>query len=180
MFMMQKHMTFSSMPLYVHKTTCFGLLSNSELLTELALICILYIMPISVSPHVGEDPLSDSECDLDSVAGVLKLYFRGLEPPLFPYESYLELLECVRKSPLDPVLFVCRYRSSCCCYFLYLILLLLFSSRNFSHLNSTSLSDIYWYRSRSQLCRQISNLALWEQLLAAHYHKWRWSKSYKY
>lgn len=47
----------------------------------------------------GEDPLSDSECDLDSVAGVLKLYFRGLEPPLFPYESYGPLLECVRKKP---------------------------------------------------------------------------------
>ncbi|XP_062247162.1 SLIT-ROBO Rho GTPase-activating protein 3 isoform X3 [Platichthys flesus] len=44
----------------------------------------------------GEDPLSDSECDLDSVAGVLKLYFRGLEPPLFPYGSYLQLLECVQ------------------------------------------------------------------------------------
>ncbi|XP_032375670.1 SLIT-ROBO Rho GTPase-activating protein 3 isoform X1 [Etheostoma spectabile] len=42
----------------------------------------------------GEDPLSDSECDLDSVAGVLKLYFRGLEPPLFPYDSYSQLLEC--------------------------------------------------------------------------------------
>ncbi|XP_037628816.1 SLIT-ROBO Rho GTPase-activating protein 3 isoform X2 [Sebastes umbrosus] len=42
----------------------------------------------------GEDPLSDSECDLDSVAGVLKLYFRGLEPPLFPYDSYAQLLEC--------------------------------------------------------------------------------------
>ncbi|XP_017266879.1 SLIT-ROBO Rho GTPase-activating protein 3 isoform X2 [Kryptolebias marmoratus] len=44
----------------------------------------------------GEDPLSDSECDLDSVAGVLKLYFRGLEPPLFPYESYAQLLESVQ------------------------------------------------------------------------------------
>uniref|UniRef100_A0A3Q3JT03 SLIT-ROBO Rho GTPase activating protein 3 n=1 Tax=Monopterus albus TaxID=43700 RepID=A0A3Q3JT03_MONAL len=44
----------------------------------------------------GEDPLSDSECDLDSVAGVLKLYFRGLEPPLFPYNSYTQLLECVQ------------------------------------------------------------------------------------
>ncbi|XP_069383079.1 SLIT-ROBO Rho GTPase-activating protein 3 isoform X2 [Paralichthys olivaceus] len=44
----------------------------------------------------GEDPLSDSECDLDSVAGVLKLYFRGLEPPLFPYDSYAQLLECVQ------------------------------------------------------------------------------------
>lgn len=47
----------------------------------------------------GDDPLSDSECDLDSVAGVLKLYFRGLEPPLFPYDSYPQLLECVRKIP---------------------------------------------------------------------------------
>ncbi|XP_054464927.1 rho GTPase-activating protein 4 isoform X2 [Anoplopoma fimbria] len=44
----------------------------------------------------GEDPLSDSECDLDSVAGVLKLYFRGLEPPLFPYDCYSQLLECVQ------------------------------------------------------------------------------------
>ncbi|CAL1605372.1 unnamed protein product [Knipowitschia caucasica] len=44
----------------------------------------------------GEDPLSDSECDLDSVAGVLKLYFRGLEPPLFPYDSYNQLLDCVQ------------------------------------------------------------------------------------
>uniref|UniRef100_A0A3Q3X6X6 Rho GTPase activating protein 4a n=1 Tax=Mola mola TaxID=94237 RepID=A0A3Q3X6X6_MOLML len=44
----------------------------------------------------GDDPLSNNECDLDSVAGVLKLYFRGLEPPLFPYDSYLQLLECVQ------------------------------------------------------------------------------------
>uniref|UniRef100_A0A8C6TTP4 Rho GTPase activating protein 4 n=1 Tax=Neogobius melanostomus TaxID=47308 RepID=A0A8C6TTP4_9GOBI len=44
----------------------------------------------------GDDPLSDSECDLDSVAGVLKLYFRGLEPPLFPYDCYNQLLECVQ------------------------------------------------------------------------------------
>lgn len=48
---------------------------------------------------LGEDPLSDSECDLDSVAGVLKLYFRGLEPPLFPYDSYSQLLDCGRKNP---------------------------------------------------------------------------------
>lgn len=50
---------------------------------------------------VGDDPLSNNECDLDSVAGVLKLYFRGLEPPLFPYDSYLQLLECVRKTPFN-------------------------------------------------------------------------------
>uniref|UniRef100_A0A665X7H8 Rho GTPase-activating protein 4-like n=1 Tax=Echeneis naucrates TaxID=173247 RepID=A0A665X7H8_ECHNA len=57
----------------------------------------------------GEDPLSDSECDLDSVAGVLKLYFRGLEPPLFPYDSYSQLLECVRKSPPLPSLSLTYY-----------------------------------------------------------------------
>lgn len=54
-------------------------------------------LPCLCDPPAGEDPLSDSECDLDSVAGVLKLYFRGLEPPLFPYDSYSQLLECVRK-----------------------------------------------------------------------------------
>lgn len=53
---------------------------------------------VCVRVCAGEDPLSDSECDLDSVAGVLKLYFRGLEPPLFPYDSYPQLLDCVRKN----------------------------------------------------------------------------------
>ncbi|KAL4655487.1 SLIT-ROBO Rho GTPase-activating protein 3-like isoform X1 [Arapaima gigas] len=43
----------------------------------------------------GEDPLTDSDCDIDSVAGVLKLYFRGLEKPLFPEESFSQLMECV-------------------------------------------------------------------------------------
>lgn len=44
----------------------------------------------------GEDPLTDSESDIDSVAGVLKLYFRGLEKPLFPDESFSQLMECVQ------------------------------------------------------------------------------------
>uniref|UniRef100_A0A3B5KNK5 Rho GTPase activating protein 4a n=1 Tax=Xiphophorus couchianus TaxID=32473 RepID=A0A3B5KNK5_9TELE len=62
----------------------------------------------------GEDPLSDSECDLDSVAGVLKLYFRGLEPPLFPYESYSPLLESAQIRVVfstfpRPLLIVMRY-----------------------------------------------------------------------
>ncbi|XP_011245835.1 rho GTPase-activating protein 4 isoform X4 [Mus musculus] len=42
----------------------------------------------------GEDPL-EKGCtvhDLDSVAGVLKLYFRSLEPPLFPLDMFNELL----------------------------------------------------------------------------------------
>ncbi|XP_035512822.1 rho GTPase-activating protein 4a isoform X2 [Morone saxatilis] len=41
----------------------------------------------------GEDPLAERTCDLDSVAGVLKLYFRCLENPLFPIDSTCQLLE---------------------------------------------------------------------------------------
>ncbi|XP_045078060.1 SLIT-ROBO Rho GTPase-activating protein 3-like isoform X1 [Coregonus clupeaformis] len=48
----------------------------------------------------GEDPLADSDCDIDSVAGVLKLYFRGLDPPLFPDQYYSELLDCVQNEGL--------------------------------------------------------------------------------
>ncbi|XP_045550974.1 rho GTPase-activating protein 4 isoform X2 [Salmo salar] len=48
----------------------------------------------------GEDPLTDSDCDIDSVAGVLKLYFRGLDPPLFPDEYYTDLLDCVQNEGL--------------------------------------------------------------------------------
>uniref|UniRef100_A0A671PWK1 Rho GTPase-activating protein 4-like n=1 Tax=Sinocyclocheilus anshuiensis TaxID=1608454 RepID=A0A671PWK1_9TELE len=42
----------------------------------------------------GDDPLADGGCDMDSVAGVLKLYFRGLMKPLFPEDSYEQLMEC--------------------------------------------------------------------------------------
>lgn len=41
----------------------------------------------------GQDPLKERRYDLDSVAGVLKLYFRGLENPLFPIDSNTQLLE---------------------------------------------------------------------------------------
>uniref|UniRef100_A0A3Q3KZ87 Rho GTPase activating protein 4a n=1 Tax=Mastacembelus armatus TaxID=205130 RepID=A0A3Q3KZ87_9TELE len=41
----------------------------------------------------GEDPLAEQSYDLDSVAGVLKLYFRSLESPLFPADSTSQLLE---------------------------------------------------------------------------------------
>lgn len=68
-------------------------------------MCVLSVCcyNMCVKLPAGEDPLSDSECDLDSVAGVLKLYFRGLEPPLFPYDSYSKLLECVRKYPVGSI-----------------------------------------------------------------------------
>lgn len=50
---------------------------------------------------IGDDPLAEGRCDMDSVAGVLKLYFRGLEKALFPEESYEQLMECGRKTILQ-------------------------------------------------------------------------------
>ncbi|CAL8381695.1 unnamed protein product [Boreogadus saida] len=46
----------------------------------------------------GEDPLVDdqSDHDINSVAGVLKLYFRGLENPLFPKELFLEFISTTK------------------------------------------------------------------------------------
>ncbi|MGH0114848.1 UNVERIFIED_CONTAM: hypothetical protein FKN15_064090 [Acipenser sinensis] len=45
----------------------------------------------------GEDPLTDdhNDHDINSVAGVLKLYFRGLENPLFPKEKFLDLMSTI-------------------------------------------------------------------------------------
>ncbi|XP_036388983.1 SLIT-ROBO Rho GTPase-activating protein 2-like [Megalops cyprinoides] len=45
----------------------------------------------------GEDPLSGDPNDheIDSIAGVLKLYFRGLDHALFPKEVFHDLISCV-------------------------------------------------------------------------------------
>ncbi|ELK37208.1 SLIT-ROBO Rho GTPase-activating protein 2 [Myotis davidii] len=50
----------------------------------------------------GEDPLAgdQNDHDMDSIAGVLKLYFRGLEHPLFPKDIFHDLMACVREDPL--------------------------------------------------------------------------------
>ncbi|XP_072308545.1 SLIT-ROBO Rho GTPase-activating protein 3-like isoform X2 [Eucyclogobius newberryi] len=46
----------------------------------------------------GEDPLMDEQADHDinSAAGVLKLYFRGLENALFPKERFLDLISTTK------------------------------------------------------------------------------------
>ncbi|XP_059184451.1 SLIT-ROBO Rho GTPase-activating protein 3 isoform X2 [Centropristis striata] len=46
----------------------------------------------------GEDPLVDdqNDHDINSVAGVLKLYFRGLENPLFPKERFLDFISTIK------------------------------------------------------------------------------------
>ncbi|XP_068170275.1 SLIT-ROBO Rho GTPase-activating protein 1 isoform X4 [Antennarius striatus] len=58
----------------------------------------LEVNDIKNSFERGNDPLTDDENnhDINSVAGVLKLYFRGLENPLFPKERFNELLACIR------------------------------------------------------------------------------------
>ncbi|KTG43377.1 hypothetical protein cypCar_00000158 [Cyprinus carpio] len=45
----------------------------------------------------GNDPLTDEENnhDINSVAGVLKMYFRNLDNPLFPKEKFNDLIACV-------------------------------------------------------------------------------------
>uniref|UniRef100_A0A8C2ZFJ0 SLIT-ROBO Rho GTPase-activating protein 1 n=1 Tax=Cyclopterus lumpus TaxID=8103 RepID=A0A8C2ZFJ0_CYCLU len=58
----------------------------------------LEVNDIKNSFERGNDPLTDDENshDINSVAGVLKLYFRGLENPLFPKERFNDLLSCIR------------------------------------------------------------------------------------
>ncbi|KAM8867092.1 SLIT-ROBO Rho GTPase-activating protein 2 isoform 3-T3 [Synchiropus picturatus] len=48
----------------------------------------------------GEDPLAgdQNDHDMDSIAGVLKLYFRGLDHALFPKEVFHDLISCVCES----------------------------------------------------------------------------------
>ncbi|KAM6946261.1 SLIT-ROBO Rho GTPase-activating protein 1 isoform 2-T2 [Aplochiton taeniatus] len=69
----------------------------------------LEVNDIKNSFERGNDPLTDDENnhDMNSVAGVLKLYFRGLENPLFPKERFNELLACIRVENLyDRALFI--------------------------------------------------------------------------
>jgi len=56
-------------------------------------------MAIKTLLWAGEDPLADdqNERDINSVAGVLKLYFRGLENPLFPKERFQDLISTISK-----------------------------------------------------------------------------------
>lgn len=47
----------------------------------------------------GEDALGDvvDSSDMNSIAGVLKLYFRELREPLFPLHLFDALVECTRQ-----------------------------------------------------------------------------------
>ncbi|KAK1902137.1 SLIT-ROBO Rho GTPase-activating protein 2 [Dissostichus eleginoides] len=51
----------------------------------------------------GEDPLAgdQNDHDMDSIAGVLKLYFRGLDHALFPKEVFHEIISCVSMESLQ-------------------------------------------------------------------------------
>lgn len=64
----------------------------------------------------GEDPLADDQTDQDinSVAGVLKLYFRGLENPLFSKERFLDFISTTSELPLMGFFhfYICSLNSS--------------------------------------------------------------------
>ncbi|RLV86585.1 hypothetical protein DV515_00015899 [Chloebia gouldiae] len=66
----------------------------------------------------GEDPLAgdQNDHDMDSIAGVLKLYFRGLEHPLFPKDIFHDLIACVKRQKITE-----ETASEMACAFLLLI-----------------------------------------------------------
>jgi hypothetical protein len=68
---------------------------------HLAVTVGLFVYFISVFSNIflGEDPLDgriDGD-DINSVAGLLKLYFRELKEPLFPASVFDQLVECSHK-----------------------------------------------------------------------------------
>ncbi|XP_014678257.1 PREDICTED: SLIT-ROBO Rho GTPase-activating protein 1-like, partial [Priapulus caudatus] len=64
----------------------------------------------------GEDPLADASdcCDLNSSAGVLKLYFRELREPLFPMCMFDQFINCTMNCQ-TPEEFVERVRELILC-----------------------------------------------------------------
>uniref|UniRef100_A0A8C7XA75 SLIT-ROBO Rho GTPase-activating protein 1 n=1 Tax=Oryzias sinensis TaxID=183150 RepID=A0A8C7XA75_9TELE len=103
---------------HTHLLRCIGSKDSGQAIPRVVESCIRYInlyglqhqgifrVPgsqlevndIKNSFERGNDPLTDDEDnhDMNSVAGVLKLYFRGLENPLFPKERFNDLLSCIR------------------------------------------------------------------------------------
>uniref|UniRef100_A0A8C7PQQ1 SLIT-ROBO Rho GTPase activating protein 1b n=1 Tax=Oncorhynchus mykiss TaxID=8022 RepID=A0A8C7PQQ1_ONCMY len=110
--------SFSRPTLFLSLSLSFSLLDSTKAIPLLVESCIRYINlhglqhqgifrvsgsqvevnDIKNSFERGNDPLIDEENnhDINSVAGVLKLYFRGLENPLFPKERFNDLISCVR------------------------------------------------------------------------------------
>uniref|UniRef100_G1QIE6 SLIT-ROBO Rho GTPase activating protein 2 n=1 Tax=Nomascus leucogenys TaxID=61853 RepID=G1QIE6_NOMLE len=70
--------------------------------------CLSFPGLFDVEAHIPndclrEDPLAgdQNDHDMDSIAGVLKLYFRGLEHPLFPKDIFHDLMACVTMDNLQ-------------------------------------------------------------------------------
>uniref|UniRef100_A0A8C0FB95 SLIT-ROBO Rho GTPase activating protein 2 n=1 Tax=Bubo bubo TaxID=30461 RepID=A0A8C0FB95_BUBBB len=75
-----------------------GINSSDTFLQYSDFSCLLFF-----ACHKGEDPLAgdQNDHDMDSIAGVLKLYFRGLEHPLFPKDIFHDLIACVTMDNLQ-------------------------------------------------------------------------------
>lgn len=94
----------------------------------------------------GEDPLIDdhNEHDINSVAGVLKLYFRGLENSLFPKERFLDFISTISESPSI------QSRSSCVCVCVCESLILYMCANKTAKTEKQSFLDSQLMRSREQ------------------------------
>jgi len=57
---------------------------------------IFYSLCVCLSAVTGKDPLLEKleGKDINSVAGVLKMYFRELKDPLFPFHMFDDLMAC--------------------------------------------------------------------------------------
>lgn len=63
----------------------------------------LRLLIVSYLKLAGEDPLRDvvDATDVNSIAGVLKLYLRELREPLFPIFLFDQLTECAKCSTAE-------------------------------------------------------------------------------
>jgi len=79
---------------------CFQNCTSS--ITFFACFHVKDITDMKASFEAGDDPISDREDDVDinSVAGLLKLYFRQLDEKLFPQYIFEDLNKCARECDL--------------------------------------------------------------------------------
>ena len=80
--------------------------SNLLLLTRFETIaafclhdCFQELGDLKAAYQKGEDPVADQDenVDLNTVAGLLKLYFRELEEKLFPESLFDDFIACARE-----------------------------------------------------------------------------------
>ena len=84
---------------YIHKIQIFMKSNRSNLYNFRVSGSQVEINNMREAFERGDDPLADTSdaSDINSVAGVLKLYFRELREPLFPIQYFDHFMELARK-----------------------------------------------------------------------------------